>query len=80
MRYLEQADHLQGDRWRRDRLDNLKRASNFVEDKEERRDFTVIMRTTAPPVAQLGPDAERVARPPGVGAAQRPSVRAEFRS
>lgn len=55
--YLEQADHLQGDRWRRDRLDSLKRASNFVDDQDERRDFTVIMRTTAPPVAQLGPEA-----------------------
>eukprot|EP00435_Cladocopium_sp_Y103_P043859 s482_g12.t1 len=50
----QQADHLQGDRWRRDRLDSLKRASNFVDDQDERRDFTVIMRTTAPPVAQLG--------------------------
>lgn len=52
--YLEQADHMQGDRWRRDRLDNLKRASHFVDDPEERRDFTVQMRTTAPPIAQLG--------------------------
>eukprot|EP00913_Durusdinium_trenchii_P029330 g27495.t1 len=44
--YLEQAEHLQDDRWRRDRLDSLKRASNFVDDPEEKRDFTVIMRTT----------------------------------
>lgn len=55
--YLEQADHMQNDRWRRDRLDSLKRASSFVEDVEEKRDFTVIMRRTAPPVAQLGPEA-----------------------
>lgn len=63
--YLEQADHLQGDRWRRDRLDSLKRASNFVDDQDERRDFTVIMRTTAPPVAQLGPEASSSFPRPG---------------
>ncbi|CAE7466563.1 unnamed protein product [Symbiodinium sp. CCMP2592] len=60
--YLEQADHMQNDRWRRDRLDSLKRASSFVEDVEEKRDFTVIMRRTAPPVAQLGPEAAQQER------------------
>eukprot|EP00434_Breviolum_minutum_P017395 symbB.v1.2.015360.t1/scaffold1140.1/size135646/11 len=73
--YLEVADHLQGDRWRRDRLDSLKRASNFVEDPEERRDFTVIMRTTAPPVAQLGPDAQASSFPLPCGDSSWPGPR-----
>lgn len=54
--YLETADHMQESRWRRDRLDTLKRASNFVEDADEQRDFTVQMGSTAPPVARLAPD------------------------
>lgn len=72
--YLEQADHLQGDRWRRDRLDSLKRASNFVDDQDERRDFTVIMRTTAPPVAQLGPEAASSFPRPGGDTWARPPM------
>lgn len=72
--YLEQADHLQGDRWRRDRLDSLKRASNFVDDQDERRDFTVIMRTTAPPVAQLGPEAASSFPRPGGDTWPRPPM------
>eukprot|EP00930_Biecheleria_cincta_P077180 TRINITY_DN64453_c0_g1_i1.p1 TRINITY_DN64453_c0_g1~~TRINITY_DN64453_c0_g1_i1.p1 ORF type:complete len:1103 (-),score=258.18 TRINITY_DN64453_c0_g1_i1:122-3430(-) len=54
--YLETADHMQESRWRRDRLDTLKRASKFVEDAHEQRDFTVQMGSTAPPVARLAPD------------------------
>lgn len=72
--YLEQADHLQGDRWRRDRLDSLKRASNFVDDQDERRDFTVIMRTNAPPVAQLGPEAASSFPRPGGDTWPRPPM------
>lgn len=78
--YLEQAEHLQDDRWRRDRLDSLKRASNFVDDPEEKRDFTVIMRTTAPPVARLGPETSASSefpapfpRPPGAVFGAQPS-------
>ncbi|CAK9077515.1 unnamed protein product [Durusdinium trenchii] len=78
--YLEQAEHLQDDRWRRDRLDSLKRASNFVDDPEEKRDFTVIMRTTAPPVARLEPETSASSefpapfpRPPGAVFGAQPS-------
>jgi len=39
--YLEHSDHLQHDRWRRERLHVLKQASNFVADGEEHRDFTL---------------------------------------
>jgi len=54
--YLESADHMQGgDRWRRDRLENLRRASHFVEDPEMRRDFTV-MQSTAPARAAVAHD------------------------
>ncbi|CAE8700431.1 unnamed protein product, partial [Polarella glacialis] len=51
--YLESSDHMQSDAWRRDRLATLKRASNFVADPEERRDFTAQMRNTALPMAQI---------------------------
>lgn len=54
--YLETADHLQEGRWRRDRLETLKRASHFVEDAHEQRDFTMQMGSTAPPVGRLSSD------------------------
>jgi chromosome segregation ATPase len=59
--YLESSDHLQQDKWRRDRLDILKKASHFVSDPTERRDFTVQMRTSAIPVAQIGSTSPRTA-------------------
>eukprot|EP00927_Polykrikos_kofoidii_P043586 TRINITY_DN37664_c0_g1_i1.p1 TRINITY_DN37664_c0_g1~~TRINITY_DN37664_c0_g1_i1.p1 ORF type:complete len:1117 (+),score=251.02 TRINITY_DN37664_c0_g1_i1:330-3680(+) len=39
--YLEGSERLQQDRWRRERLDILKKASHFVEDPEQHRDFVV---------------------------------------
>lgn len=52
--YLESSERLQTERGRRERLDILKKASRFVEDAEVRRDFTVQMRSSAMPVAQVG--------------------------
>merc|ERR1712228_704128 len=43
-----------GERGRRERLDVLKKASRFVEDADMRRDFTVQMRTSGMPTAQVG--------------------------
>merc|ERR1712217_496034 len=39
---------------RRERLDVLKKASRFVDDADVRRDFTVQIRSSAMPVAQVG--------------------------
>merc|ERR1712187_935054 len=52
--YLESSERLQTERGRRERLDVLKKASRFVDDADVRRDFTVQMRSTAMPVAQVG--------------------------
>merc|ERR1712203_533556 len=52
--YLESSERLQTERGRRERLDVLKKASRFVEDAEMRRDFTVQMRTSGMPTAQVG--------------------------
>merc|ERR1712113_1043846 len=52
--YLESSERLQTERGRRERLDILKKASRFVDDADARRDFTVHMRSTAMPVAQVG--------------------------
>jgi len=52
--YLESSNNLLGDKGRRERLDVLRKASRFVEDAEERRDFTVRMRSSAMPVGQAG--------------------------
>eukprot|EP00929_Paragymnodinium_shiwhaense_P113657 TRINITY_DN81953_c0_g1_i1.p1 TRINITY_DN81953_c0_g1~~TRINITY_DN81953_c0_g1_i1.p1 ORF type:complete len:1108 (+),score=400.14 TRINITY_DN81953_c0_g1_i1:151-3474(+) len=39
--YLESTQHLQADRWRREKMELLKTASHFVEDAQAQRDFTV---------------------------------------
>lgn len=46
--YLEASDRLQSDPRRRERLDALKKASNFVDEANEGRDFTVQMRALVP--------------------------------
>jgi len=68
--YLESSERLQTEKWRRERLDALKKASNFVVDEDESRDFNLKFRTAANPVLYKGgPDLALIAEETGSGKA-----------